>query len=213
VPLVTTYVGAAREGVPAIGIDNAEATFQLTRYLLRLGHREFGVIANLPPSNDRSRARHDGILRALEQEGIALDPARVVKANHSLAQGRSGLHHLLTAFPTITAVMCTTDTLAIGAIAEARSLGVTVPRDLSVTGFDDIELSAQMSPALTTVSVPAAEIGRSAADHLINALSGVPIPLSVQLPYRLVLRGSAGPVPAAGPQPARRRRMRMSSDA
>jgi len=210
VPLVTTYVGAARDGVPAIGIDNAEATSQLTRYLLGLGHRDFGVIANLQPSNDRSRARHDGILRALEEAGIQLDSSRIIKVTHSLVQGRSGLHQLLMTHPTITAVICTTDTLAMGAIAEARSLALTVPRDLSITGFDDIELASQMSPALTTVSVPAAEIGRSAADHLINALSGVPIPVSVQLPYRLVLRGSTGPAPAKRPQVFGRRRTKMA---
>jgi LacI family transcriptional regulator len=208
VPLVTTYVGTARDGVPAIGIDNTEATFQLTRYLLGLGHREFGVIANLPPSNDRSHARHDGILLALADAGIDLAPERVVRATHSLAQGRSGLHQLLATFPAITAVICTTDTLAMGAIAEARSLGLAIPHDLSITGFDDIELSAQMSPALTTVSVPAAEIGRSAADHLISALAGVPIPASVQMPYRLVLRGSTGPAPGTAAKLVRRQRTR-----
>jgi LacI family transcriptional regulator len=92
--------------------------------------------------------------------------------------------------PDTTAVMCTTDTLAIGAMAEARELGLGVPRQLSITGFDDVELAAQVDPPLTTISVPAAEIGRGAADYLINAIAGLPIPKAVQLPYRLIMRAS-----------------------
>jgi len=86
--------------------------------------------------------------------------------------------------------------LAIGAIAEARKLGYHVPQALSITGFDDVELSAQVEPSLTTVSIPAVEIGRGAADYLINAIAGLPIPKSVQLPYRLIMRGSTAAPPA-----------------
>jgi LacI family transcriptional regulator len=99
----------------------------------------------------------------------------------------------MTDHPDITAIICTTDTLAIGAMAEARKMGWNIPQDLSITGFDDVELSAQVDPPLTTVSIPAAEIGRGAADYLINAIAGMPIPKSVQLPHRLIMRGSTAP--------------------
>ncbi|WP_456738339.1 MULTISPECIES: LacI family DNA-binding transcriptional regulator [unclassified Bradyrhizobium] len=204
VPVITTYVAKAG-GMPAIGIDNESATREMTQYLLRLGHARFGAIANVAAvSNDRSRARLEGIQRALSDAGLPLKPTQIVKADYSLAQGRSALRQLLTDHPDTTAVICTTDTLAIGAMAEARKMGLAVPATLSITGFDDVELAAQMDPPLTTVSVPAAEIGRGAADYLINAIAGSPVPKSVVLPYRLVMRSSSAP-PRSG---ARRGRSR-----
>jgi LacI family transcriptional regulator len=198
VPVITTYVSKAQGGMPAIGIDNQRATRELTQYLLRLGHVRFGAIANVPPSNDRSRARLDGIQKALADARIPLGPTQIIRADFSLAQGRSALRQLMSDHPDTTAVICTTDTLAIGAMAEARRLGLGVPQQLSITGFDDVELAAQVDPPLTTISVPAAEIGRGAADYLINAIAGLPIPRTVQLPYRLIMRGSTA-LPRAMP--------------
>ena len=198
VPVITTYVSKAQGGIPAIGIDNQRATRELTQYLISLGHVGFGVIANVPPSNDRSRARLDGIQKALADAGIRLEPTQIIRADFSLAQGRSALRQLMSDHPDTTAGICTTDTLAIGAMAEARKLGLDIPRQLSITGSDDVEIAAQVDPPLTTVSVPAAEIGRGAADYLINAIAGLPIPKTVQLPYRLIMRGSTAP-PRTGP--------------
>jgi LacI family transcriptional regulator len=202
VPVITTYVSKAQGGIPAIGIDNQGAIRELTQYLLDLGHVRFGTIANVPPSNDRSRARLEGIQKALAQAGISLLPTQIICADHSLAQGRSALRQLMNDHPETTAIICTTDTLAIGALAEARKMGLKVPQQLSITGFDDVELSAQVEPPLTTISIPAAEIGRGAADYLINAIAGMPIPKSVQLPYRLILRGSTAAPRANHRQPA-----------
>jgi LacI family transcriptional regulator len=199
VPAITTYVSKAAGGIPAIGIDNEAATRELTQYLLGLGHVAFGVIANVPPSNDRSRARLGGIRRSLSQARIDLKPTQIVKTDHSLALGRDAFRQLMDNHPETTAIICTTDTLAIGAMAEARKQGYDIPRNLSVTGFDDIELSAQVDPPLTTISVPAAEIGRGAADYLVNAIAGQPLPERIQLPYRLMIRSSTA-------EPARARR-------
>lgn len=84
-------------------------------------------------------------------------------------------------------------------------MGHSVPRTLSITGFDDVELAAQVDPPLTTISVPAAEIGRGAADYLINAIAGRAVPKSVLLPYRLVVRSSTAP-PHVTERPPRRPR-------
>ncbi len=116
-----------------------------------------------------------GFQKALSKVGIDIKPTQIIRADHSLAQGRSALRQLITDHPQTTAVICTTDTLAIGAMAEAKKMGLNIPQALSITGFDDVELSAQVDPPLTTISVPAAEIGRGAADYLINAIAGMPI--------------------------------------
>src|ERR1700742_5316233 len=107
VPVITTYVSKAQGGIPAIGIDNQRATRELTQYLLELGHVRFGTIANVPPSNDRSRARLDGIQKTLAQAGIKLKPTQIIKSDHSLAQGRSAFRQLITDHPETTAVVCT----------------------------------------------------------------------------------------------------------
>ncbi|WP_024511658.1 LacI family DNA-binding transcriptional regulator [Bradyrhizobium sp. ARR65] len=204
VPVITTYVSKAQGGIPAIGIDNQRATRELTQYLLDLGHLQFGAIANVPPANDRSRARLHGIQKALADAGISLQQSQIIRTDYSLAQGRSALRQLMNDHPDTTAVICTTDMLAIGAMAEARKIGLTVPQQLSIAGFDDVELSAQVDPPLTTIGVPAAEIGRGAADYLINAIEGLPIPKTVQLPFRLIMRASTAP-PRSRPASARRK--------
>jgi LacI family transcriptional regulator len=189
-PVVTTYVKHSPDGVPAIGIDNENAIFQLTQHLLQIGHRNYGVVVNTQASSDRSRARLEGINRALSGAGIVLDGAHVVKSNHLVLNGRQGLRELLRHDPSITAVICTTDTLALGALAEAKALGLRVPKDLSITGFDDIELAAHLEPALTTIRTPAKDIGRVAADYLIAAINGTRAPENLTLPFEVVLRAS-----------------------
>lgn len=195
IPCVTTYVCKTRNGMPAIGFDNGTATYDLARYMLGLGHRIFGIIANLPASNDRSLVRRVGIERALEEAGLALPDIHVIGAVHTVAQGRCALRALMNRDPTITAVMCTTDTLAIGALAEARAMGLKVPQALSITGFDDIEIASQFDPSLTTISVPVVEIGRNAADYLLGALKGSIQRHPAVLPYRLMIRDSTGAPP------------------
>lgn len=197
IPFLTTYISEAQAGVPAVGIDNEQAAREVTQYLIGLGHRVFGVIANMQRSNDRSLARVLGIHKALADAGIALPTGMVYKAGHSLSEGRQGLRALVGADPALTAVICTTDTLAIGALAEARDMGWPVPARLSVTGFGDIELAAHVDPPLTTVSDGTDIIGRVAVDHLMRLVQGEPIEPSTRLPSRLIVRGSTGPVPRA----------------
>jgi LacI family transcriptional regulator len=203
IPFLTTYVCASRHDIPAIGIDNSHATQEATRYLLDLGHREFAIISNTALPNDRSRARLDGVLLALAERRIDLASECVVEVTQpTIANGRRAFANLLSANSKLTAIICTTDILAVGALAEARHLGVRVPEDVSVVGFDDVEIAAQVDPPLTTLNVPAVEIGRLAADSLVSAIEGGSIPMSTRLAARLVVRASAGVVRGGPPSGA-----------
>ena len=193
VPLVTTYVSQSRHLIPSVGVDNAMAMYKMARYLLDLGHREFGIITDAAIRNDRTEARREGIVKALGEAGIRIGKARVVQVAYSVANGRSALRKLIATNPEVTAIMCTSDALAIGALAESRALGLVVPRDLSITGYDDIDMAAHTDPPLTTVNVPARDIGRLAADHLIAAIGGLASPMSSELPAAIVIRGSCAP--------------------
>lgn len=189
-PVITTYVSHSRTGIPAVGIDNADAMFQMVRYLIELGHTRFGIITDAAIRNDRTEARREGILNAFASAGLTLEPQRIVEVSYSVGSGRGALKRLITADPDITAVVCTSDALAVGALAECRALGLSVPRDISITGYDDVEIALHTDPPLTTVNVPAREIGRLAADHLISAIAGRAPPASTALPTQLMIRAS-----------------------
>jgi LacI family transcriptional regulator len=206
IPFVTTYVCASKHGIPAIGIDNRLATEEATRYLLELGHRKFAVIANTALPNDRSQARMEGMLAALAHHNIGLGPDRIVEVTQpSISNGRRAFATLIAADPALTAILCTTDALAAGALAEARRRGIRVPVELSVVGFDDIEIAGEADPSLTTVNVPAADIGRIAADHLISAIEGSPIPMTTRIDALLIVRESTDRPPHSPPSTSRRR--------
>ena len=198
VPTLTTYICAAKNDLPAIGIDNHQAAYRLTQYLLELGHRNFGVIANTVLPNDRSQARLEGVKAALEEAGISLPRKSLIEVERpSVVNGRRGFSSILAASPEVTAVMSTTDALAVGAMTEALRTGFRVPEDISIVGFDNVEIAAEFDPPLTTVHNPAAEIGRLAADHLVNAIQGNTIPMTTKLPAPLIVRDSTRHVKSA----------------
>ncbi len=182
---------------PGIGIDNREAMARVARHLHDIGHREFAVISGHTAHNDRARARLAGVRAALLGRGIELAASRVVETDYSVEAARTALRALARLRPRPTAIVCGNDVLAQGAMAEAHALGLAVPADLSVTGFDDLALVASAPPGLTSVRIPAAEIGQRTARYLLARLAGVAAPDRTELPVELVVRGSTGPPPAA----------------
>ena len=144
--------------------------------------------------NDRAAARLAGVRDALAAAGIGLPAQRVVERRYGIAAARDGLQRLLQASPAPTAVVCGNDVLAFGALLEAQRLGIEVPRQLSIVGFDDLDLASQLQPALTTVHVPAEDMWRQAADRVLALLRGEPQPAATEVEVSLVVRGSTGPV-------------------
>jgi LacI family transcriptional regulator len=190
VPAVITWSCDAQVGVPCIGFDNRAAARRLCDHLIELGHRRIAMMAGLRQGNDRAAARVDGVRDALRARGLDLTPERLCERPYTVADGRNALRHLLAAPERPTAVICGNDVLAFGALFEAAAHGLGVPRDLSITGFDDLDLAAQMVPPLTTVRVPAAEMGRRAADQLVGVARGEAPPRVTELEAVIVLRGS-----------------------
>ncbi len=196
VPVVTTYISTSKQDLPAVGIDNHQAARNMARYLLGMGHTRFCIIANTALPNDRSSARLAGMIAGLAEAGIELAPNAIVETTQpTIWHGRQAFAALRASHPNATAILCTTDALAVGVLAEARRTGVKVPTDLSVTGFDDVEIAAEADPPLTTVRVPAAELSRLAADYLISAIGGTRIPDATTLPTPLIVRDSTGRAP------------------
>ena len=193
-----TYVHHPASRHPTIGFDNRRAMHKIVGYLYDLGHRTFAMIAGITKGNDRATERVAGVQEALSQRRRALDPSRILEQPYSIAAGRKALRRLCSDTDRPTAIVCGNDVLALGALLEAKALGLRVPEDVSITGFDDLDLAREIDPGLTTVHAPLEEMGRLTADYLLAAGAGDDPPLHLELPAELVVRGSTGPVPDYG---------------
>lgn len=195
VPYELTWSLDPAEFHHCVGFAHRLASIRMTQYLLDLGHREFAVIAGITANNDRTRERLTGAREALAAWGIELPAERVIEASFAVSAGRRALGKLLEGSAGFTAVVCGNDQLAIGAFLECGARGIAVPADISIVGFDDNELSAEIPSGLTTVRVPSIEIGRRAAQRLVGRLGGKRVPKVEELATELVIRGSSGPPP------------------
>jgi LacI family transcriptional regulator len=176
-----------------VTVDNERAGRLAAEHLLGLGHRRIGMVTGRTQFNDRQRARLAGARACLAEAGLALPDWLASEQPTTLAGGRAGCSLLLALAEPPTAIIGGIDLLAIGCIVEAQARGLTVPGRLSVVGIDDLDMSAHLSPSLTTVHVPTARIGAEAAAMLLSAIREDRRPMAVELPVELVVRRSTGP--------------------
>ncbi len=196
VPVVCTYMHQSLFGFPAVGIDNHKAAKRLAEHLISLGHRRFGIISNTVKPNARSSARRDGAIEAITTAfGNQHKPALVAVDEPSIENGRLALQKTLEIDPLVTAVMCTTDALALGVFAECKARNIDVPTQISVTGFDDMDFVAHTDPPLTSIKVPAKAISDQAVDMLIAMIAGEPVEMSVEIDAEIIIRKSIAPPP------------------
>lgn len=180
---------------PVIELDNFAATRALALHLVSYGHTQFGLIAG--KKNTRiTDDRIEGILSVMRQEGIELDDARIVGGAYTTESGRQGAIDLMQLENPPTAIFCLSDDIAIGAIYQLKEMGIRVPEDVSVVGFDNIAYSAFIDPPLTTIDQPAHEMGVRAVQVLMNQIKGKPLKRQREvLPFLdLLERKSSGPV-------------------
>ena len=191
-PYVLTWAFDESGNHPCVGFDNRAAGMCIANHLLDLGHRRFAMISGITAHNERAQERLAGVREALSARGIALSNGAVIEKLYTHGGGREGLREVLKGNEPPTAVICGNDVLAIGAIAECHAQGLKVPDDISITGFDDMEMASLISPALTTVRFPTAEMGIYAANHLLARLDDQAVELRNKLPTELIVRASAG---------------------
>ena len=205
IPYVNTYVYRADGLHPCVGFDNRRVSAVVTRRLPSRGHRAFGVMSAPTAGNDRASERVAGVRAMLEEHGLALGGDAVYERPYAIASGREGFRYLMQARVPPTAIVCGNDVLAIGALIEARAMGVRVPEQVSIVGFDNLEMAANVDPPLTTVDVPATEMGERAADFLAARVAHESVLRSVPIEPTLIARRTTGPAPhAVGPAPAAR---------
>ena len=184
------------EGIPAVSASNASGARAATEHLLSLGHRRIGAITGPPVF--ASTERLTGFHGAMAAAGVLPDPALVLESNFDIEGGAKAAARLLDAADAPTAIFAFNDNTAIGAMRVARERGIRVPEELSIVGFDDSEHSAIVTPALTTVRQPLAEMGRMAVSLLMRVLDGQRLEaLHIELKTRLIVRNSTARVPGA----------------
>jgi LacI family xylobiose transport system transcriptional regulator len=187
--------GELEPDVPSVGATNWQGGLAATRHLLEIGHRRIGVVAG-PEHMLCSRARIDGYRAALETAGLPFDPTLVCAGDFHHEAGNACGRKLLALEDRPTAVFAGNDQQALGVYEAARELGLRIPDDLSVVGFDDLPAARWVGPPLTTVRQPLAEMAAEAARIVIGMARGNdrgPTSHRVELATELVVRASTAP--------------------
>jgi len=186
------------DNIASVTIDDCEGARLAMMHLLDQGHRHIAILSFESPSGQVEdyagtlKHRFDGIRAALKTQQLTLqsEGIRVLECACNVAGGISALSRLMELRPRPTAVFALSDVIAYGVLEAARTRGLSIPGDLSVIGFDDLETSCLTAPMLTTIRQPILEKGRRAADMLMEMLKGEVTHEHLQLPVELIVRES-----------------------
>lgn len=192
-PVVNACEYVKDSQICSVYVDNVAAAATAVDYLVTLGHRDIAFIAG-PPTSPICVDRELGYQRALQRAGIAINPVLSAIGDFSIEAGERAIELLLSRGQAFSAVFCSNDEMAIGAMRALSSHGLRVPEDVSVVGFDDIRFARYTLPALTTIAQPKNALGREATTMLIELLNDPAVPPRKRvLSADLIVRGSTAP--------------------
>jgi DNA-binding LacI/PurR family transcriptional regulator len=179
----------------SVDVDNVAGARHAVEHLLALGHRRIACITNAPLVYTAAQERLTGYREALADAGRAVDETLIATGDFDAPSGHAAMRELLER-TTFDAVFVASDVVALGAIGALREAGLRVPRDCSVVGFDDIPLAAYFDPPLTTIRLPASELGQAAGHALLERIADPSAPARrTLLPTELIVRASTAPPP------------------
>ncbi len=194
-PVVAIDPHEGPAAIPTVDSDNFGGAVLATEHLIGLGHRRIGYLGGREDL-ESSRLRESGYRSALSAAGLDVDPALVRVGGYRRASSHGPVHELLTVPERPTAIFAANDLSAIEAIEVATELGLAVPADLSVVGFDNVPESVLTTPPLTTINQPIQRMGTEALRLLIHLMHGTDdTETHVRLPTALIVRSSTGPPP------------------
>ncbi|ESQ89476.1 LacI family DNA-binding transcriptional regulator [Asticcacaulis benevestitus] len=204
VPYVRVAPVTELRHLPSVKIDEKRAAYQLTQHLLAFGHRRIGFVRGLP-NHSATILRFAGFEQAMHEAGLTIDPALIEDGEFRYHAAMPGAHRLLDRSDRPTAIFASNDEMAAAVITVAHEMGLKLPDDCSIVGFDDISTSEMLWPSLTTVRQPVEKLGAAAGDLLFTRLSPLggpslngnswpdPAPHQI-LPHDIVLRSSTAPL-------------------
>ena len=190
VPTLVAWSYQAKARVPSIGFDNRAAMRGLTEAVIQRGHTCIAMVSGVCAGNDRAALRVAGWKDALLENGLADSATRIVETPYGIEAGAAAFANLMAGPIKPTAIMCGNDVLAVGALQKAHEMGMAVPKDVAITGFDDVELARIVTPSLTTVQVPHRDMGIQAARALVDMVENKRAGTSVQLETSIRFRAS-----------------------
>ncbi len=181
-PAVSLWSYATDTGIPCVGADNHAAGYLIGRHVVGLGHRKIASVFPPLEGNDRAAARYEGFRNALKEAETGIADDWMLETPYSVAAAKAAVDDLLsTRSERPTALVCGNDVLAWGALHAASHLGISVPERLTVTGIGDFKGSKEFEPALTTVRIPANQIGRKGAEAIVQSIVAPEEPCSSEL--------------------------------
>jgi LacI family repressor for deo operon, udp, cdd, tsx, nupC, and nupG len=190
-PLVAAFEYPPDLQLPRVRIDNVEAMAAMVAHLLKLGHTRIAAISG-PLAQTIARDRMAGFRLGLRRAGITPEDALVAEGDFSLESGAEATRRFRSSGLPFTAICCSNDEMAIGALSVLRSQGLVVPDDVSVVGFDNLRFGAFAIPPLTTIDVPKQETGETAMQLMLDLLRDPDsAPREVILPHKLIIRESS----------------------
>lgn len=190
-PLVS--VQSTFKEVDCVNTTDEEGSFEAVDYLIKLGHKNIAFLV-YEYDNSTIANRMKGYLRAHKKNDIPINKDYIIRSKFGQNAGYYMAEELLNKFPEVTAIFAYNDTIAIGAYMAINQRGIKIPDEISIIGYDDIEMASIISPKLTTVSQPFYEMGKNAAELLLKRIKEdtKAVPQTILLPTRLIIRESAG---------------------
>ena len=187
-PIVLLENIASDKSIPSVTVDNFNSSSEAAKYLISLGHKRIGFISGLQDSSV-CKERHAGYVYSLENSDIKVEKKLTTKGDYSFESGEKAAKVLLSLPTPPTAIMCANDSMAIGAMKVIQQSGYIIPKDISIIGFDDIEVSSRVFPSLTTIAVPIEKIVAKAIEMLLSFIKGEDFSYQhTILPANLVIR-------------------------
>jgi DNA-binding LacI/PurR family transcriptional regulator len=199
IPLVMIDLGPDRPGVSLLKIDYYQGIRQGVQHLAELGHSKLAFISG-PPGLHSADSRVTAFKRSIAECDIPFESDWLVAGNHTLEGGIAAMDKLLKGVRRPTAVMCSNDMTALGVLHKAYRAGLRVPHDLSVIGFDDIQMARVMIPPLTSIRMSRLELAKTAVAALRARVEGMACEREYRIETQLVVRESTGAPPEATPR-------------
>jgi LacI family transcriptional regulator len=195
IPYVLAWTVDDQNKHPCVGFDNRLSAAAMANYLMDLGHTEFAMVSGTIKNNDRAQARLNGVKEALAARGLELTKESIIERPFSVESGRDAFRLLMSRIKSPTAIICGAEPFAYGAVFESSKMGISIPKEVSIMGFDDMWLASNINPRLTTLRTPQQKMGMLAAKYLIATLNGQSVPLPEPLDVEIIVRESCGPPP------------------
>lgn len=189
IPTVCTYSYHHESKFPFIGFDNYASTTTITDYLYSLGHRNITMICGPLKGNDRQIARVESFKNYMKEKQANYSVIEC-KDHYNISFGRDTIKQIAQETPEVTAVICNSDVIAFGVLAGAKEIGISIPDQMNVIGYDNLEFAEYLTPPLTTLNIPAEEMGVLSAQTILSNLNDKQPLQSFLLETDLIIRGS-----------------------